>query len=112
MPFIKFPLILTVMVTLFSWGQAILAATADGSFSTSAIPEFTAAGAASLVSATLFWIVRLMASGVLVHRDVAQANTKLKELLEASNRVADKAMEREATLTKLLIEQRAKGTRG
>ncbi|MEM9134272.1 MAG: hypothetical protein AAGE88_18130 [Actinomycetota bacterium] len=54
----------------------------------------------------LMWLVRLMASGQLVHRDTAEATAKLARALEQSNHIAERALDREEILTDLLTQRR------
>ncbi len=83
-------------------GWALAAVEGEGTL------EFVIPAAALTATASAFvWLVGLLASGKLVHRDSATATADLARALERSNLIAEEAMSREDRLLDILT----KGTR-
>lgn len=66
------------------------------------------AGVLTLVAGALVYVVRQFVSGNLVQRDPAAINAKLVEVIEQTNRLAERALERERLLTEIMLQERAR----
>ena len=95
---------LTLAAIQAAWTLAVTAA-GDGGTIETVIP----AAALTATSGALVWVVKQVVSGNLVHRDPAAATTKLAEALQQSNKIAERALERENVYAKLVLH-RATGT--
>lgn len=68
------------------------------------------AGALTATSGALVYVVRLIASGTLVHRDPAVASSRMIEVVERSNELQQRGLEREQLLTDLLLARQGDAT--
>lgn len=100
---IKIALVAVVGLALAA-GHWIWAGIGQATASPTSIENLIPAGALTGTAGALVWVVRQIVSGNLVHHEPLESFERMTEALERSNDIAARALEREAVLTKLMMD--------
>lgn len=104
--------VVVLAASIAQWGMVLAEQVAQG---TAPTPTDLIPGTATTVAGTLlFYVVRMMATGKLVHSDHMSSVSEMTAAVERSNDLAEQSIElaeqairREEILTKLLIDRQA-----